>query len=128
MPKIRSIRFSGSATTFRSAESIPPSGFVDFEETIVEIGHDGRGFSYDNEGPRHRALVPAFSLATRPVTNGEYLAFMNAGGYTPSGILVVVRLDDRQRSRLRRVESAALLDEAGRRLVEFYSFGNATGR
>lgn len=59
-----------------------PFGFVDFEEAIVEIGHAGRGFSYDNEGPRHRALVPAFSLATRPVTNGEYLAFIEAGGYT----------------------------------------------
>jgi ergothioneine biosynthesis protein EgtB len=56
--------------------------FVDFEEAIVEIGHTGRGFSYDNEGPRHRALVPAFSLATRPVTNGEYLEFIEAGGYT----------------------------------------------
>jgi ergothioneine biosynthesis protein EgtB len=46
------------------------------------IGHDGAEFSYDNEGPRHRALVPAFSLSNRLVTNGEYLAFMEAGGYT----------------------------------------------
>jgi ergothioneine biosynthesis protein EgtB len=46
------------------------------------IGHDGVGFSYDNEGLRHRALVPAFSLSNRLVTNGEYLAFMEAGGYT----------------------------------------------
>jgi ergothioneine biosynthesis protein EgtB len=60
---------------------IPPSSFLDFEEAIVEIGHSGRDFSYDNEGPRHRALVPAFSLADRPVTNGEYLAFIEAGGY-----------------------------------------------
>ncbi len=60
---------------------IAPAGYLDFEETILEIGHDGRGFSYDNEGPRHRALVPSFSLATRPVTNGEYLAFIEAGGY-----------------------------------------------
>ena len=60
---------------------IAPASFSNFEETILEIGHDGRGFSYDNEGPRHRALVPAFSLATRPVTNGEYLAFIEAGGY-----------------------------------------------
>ncbi len=60
---------------------VAPSNFVDFPETILEIGHDGRGFSYDNEGPRHRALVPAFSLATRPVTNGEYLEFMEADGY-----------------------------------------------
>ena len=58
-----------------------PLHFLDFEETIVAIGHDGRGFSYDNEGPRHRALVPAFSLATRPVTNGEYMAFIEDNGY-----------------------------------------------
>ncbi|MFL6568593.1 MAG: SUMF1/EgtB/PvdO family nonheme iron enzyme, partial [Chthoniobacterales bacterium] len=43
---------------------------------------DGKGFSYDNEGPQHRALVGAFTLATRPVTNGEYIAFIEAGGYT----------------------------------------------
>ncbi len=61
---------------------IAAAGYVDFAETILEIGHGGRDFSYDNEGPRHRALVPAFSLATRPVTNGEYLAFIEAGGYT----------------------------------------------
>ena len=56
--------------------------FIPFDEQIVEIGHDGSGFSYDNEGPRHRALVPAFSLASRPVTNGEYIQFIEAGGYT----------------------------------------------
>jgi ergothioneine biosynthesis protein EgtB len=61
--------------------AIAPCGFVDFEEGIVEIGYAGGGFSYDNEGPRHRALVPAFSLATRPVTNGEYIEFIAAGGY-----------------------------------------------
>ncbi|MGH8091975.1 MAG: ergothioneine biosynthesis protein EgtB [Chthoniobacterales bacterium] len=60
---------------------VTPVNFIDFPETILEIGHSGHEFSYDNEGPRHRALVPAFSLATRPVTNGEYLEFMEAGGY-----------------------------------------------
>ena len=64
------------------APALPaPVHFVSFNEAIVEIGHDGRGFAYDNEGPRHRALVPAFSLASRLVTNGEYLAFMEDGGY-----------------------------------------------
>src|SRR5213595_1064340 len=58
-----------------------PIRFFDFEETAVEIGHDGPGFSYDNEGPRHRALVPAFSIASRPVTNGEYIAFIEDNGY-----------------------------------------------
>jgi ergothioneine biosynthesis protein EgtB len=61
---------------------IAPQHFVEFEETTVLIGHDGAGFSYDNEGPRHRALVSAFSLSNRLITNGEYLAFMEAGGYT----------------------------------------------
>ncbi len=60
----------------------PALQFVEFDEAIVSIGYGGAAFSYDNEGPRHRALVPAFSLASRPVTNGEYLAFIEAGGYT----------------------------------------------
>ena len=59
-----------------------PIYFVDFDEATVEIGHEGSDFSYDNEGPRHRALVGAFSLASRPVTNGEYMKFIEAGGYT----------------------------------------------
>ncbi len=58
-----------------------PMNFLDFEEKTVEVGHDGRGFAYDNESPRHRALIPAFSLASRPVTNGEYIAFINDNGY-----------------------------------------------
>jgi ergothioneine biosynthesis protein EgtB len=61
---------------------VSPQRFVEFEEETVLIGHEGAGFSYDNEGPRHRALVPACSLSNRLITNGEYLAFMEAGGYT----------------------------------------------
>jgi ergothioneine biosynthesis protein EgtB len=61
-----------------------PLKFVEFKETIVEIGHDGDGFSYDNEGPRHRALVLPFSLASRPITNGEYVAFIEDNGYARS--------------------------------------------
>ena len=60
---------------------VAPVDFIEFDEAIVEIGHDGSGFSYDNEGPRHRALVPAFSLANRLVTNAEYLEFMEDNGY-----------------------------------------------
>jgi ergothioneine biosynthesis protein EgtB len=65
-------------------ENVPPLRFIEFEEGMVEIGHDGDGFCYDNEQPRHRAFVPRFSLANRPVTNGEYLEFIEAGGYTRS--------------------------------------------
>lgn len=55
--------------------------FVDFEGGIAEIGHDGHGFAFDNEAPRHRVLLHPFRLATRPVTCGEYLEFMADGGY-----------------------------------------------
>jgi ergothioneine biosynthesis protein EgtB len=45
------------------------------------IGHDGTGFAYDNEGPRHQVFVETFQLASRPVTSGEYRAFLEDGGY-----------------------------------------------
>ncbi len=52
----------------------------------VEIGHrPGEGFSFDNEGPRHAVWLPEFAIASRLTSNGEYLAFMEDGGYeTPS--------------------------------------------
>jgi ergothioneine biosynthesis protein EgtB len=65
----------------RRAESPPPICFIDFDETIATMGHHGRGFSYDNEGPQHRALVPKFSLGSRLITCGEYQHFIDAGGY-----------------------------------------------
>ena len=65
-----------------AAKTITPNQFIDFKETVTAIGHDGNEFAYDNEGPRHRALVPAFSLATRPVTNGEFIAFIEDNGYS----------------------------------------------
>lgn len=48
---------------------------------LVEIGHDGEGFAFDNECPRHRAWLEPFAIASRPVTAGEYLAFIEDGGY-----------------------------------------------
>src|SRR6202035_77711 len=56
--------------------AIRPCQFLEFDEAITEIGHHGPGFSYDNEGPRHRALVLPFGLADRLVTNGEYFKFI----------------------------------------------------
>jgi len=52
-----------------------------FEAGVVEIGHHGAGFCFDNETPRHRQFVERFALASRLVTNGEFLAFVEAGGY-----------------------------------------------
>jgi ergothioneine biosynthesis protein EgtB len=65
-----------------AAEKVSSIRFVDFEQTMASIGHDGHGFAYDNEGPRHQALIPTFSLASRPVTNGEYIEFIKDNGYT----------------------------------------------
>lgn len=65
----------------RETNRVAPQRFVEFDEETILVGHDGRGFFYDNEGPQHRALVNAFSLSNRLITNGEYLAFMEAGGY-----------------------------------------------
>lgn len=52
-----------------------------FDAGVVEIGHDGNGFSFDNELPRHRQFIEPYQFASRLVTNGEYLAFIKAGGY-----------------------------------------------
>lgn len=56
--------------------------FVDFPGGLRDIGHDGDGFSFDNESPRHQVFLNHFSLADRPVTNGEYQQFIADGGYT----------------------------------------------
>ena len=63
-----------------------PLAFLEFDGGLVEIGHDGRGFAFDNELPRHRSYVAPFALASRLVTNGEYLAFIEAGGYQDAAL------------------------------------------
>jgi ergothioneine biosynthesis protein EgtB len=59
----------------------PPLAFQSFEGGVVWIGHEGSGFAFDNEGPRHRRFLDPFAIARRPITCGEYLAFMRDGGY-----------------------------------------------
>ena len=71
---------SPSAPKFATAK-VPPMDFIEFKQIVTEIGHNGRGFAYDNEGPRHQVLIPPFALASRPVTNGEYIAFIEDNGY-----------------------------------------------
>jgi ergothioneine biosynthesis protein EgtB len=53
----------------------------EFPGGIVEIGHSGDGFAFDNESPRHELLLQPFKIASRLITNSEYLDFMNDGGY-----------------------------------------------
>jgi len=80
-PIYRKLKTGGRSSATPGSQSSPLQ-FFEFEETTAEIGHDRHGFAYDNEGPRHQALVPTFSLASRLVTNDEYIEFIEDGGYT----------------------------------------------
>jgi ergothioneine biosynthesis protein EgtB len=66
-----------------AAESAPtpPLRWHDVAEGVYRIGHEAEGFAFDNESPAHRVFVEPFKLASRLVTNGEYLAFVEDGGY-----------------------------------------------
>lgn len=60
----------------------PPLAFADFAGRLNEIGaREKEGFAFDNETPRHVVQLADYRLATRPVTNGEYLEFIRDGGY-----------------------------------------------
>ncbi len=63
------------------AAPLPAMGWQAFSAGIVEIGHSGDAFAYDNERPRHKTYVQDFRLATRLISNAEYLAFIDDGGY-----------------------------------------------
>ena len=61
-----------------------PLAWFDHDGGLVELGHDARldgDFCFDNETPRHLAYAAPFELASRPVSYGEYLEFINDGGY-----------------------------------------------
>jgi ergothioneine biosynthesis protein EgtB len=60
---------------------IPDISWIEYPEGVYSIGHDGRGFSFDNETPIHKEYVNTFKLASRLVTNREYFEFIEDGGY-----------------------------------------------
>ncbi|MEO9462624.1 MAG: ergothioneine biosynthesis protein EgtB [Marinomonas sp.] len=61
-------------------------GWYEHAGGVVEIGHSGEGFAFDNEGPRHRALLEPFALSKRLVTNGEWAEFIADGGYSNAAL------------------------------------------
>jgi len=69
-----------------ASTTLAPLRAIAGREGIVEIGHRGEGFSFDNETPRHRTLLQPHALANRLVTNGEYQAFVREGGYREPGL------------------------------------------
>ena len=64
-----------------SHATLPPLEWRRFDGGLVETGYEGKGFSYDNEAPRHKQYLQSYQLASRLITNSEYLEFMEAGGY-----------------------------------------------
>jgi ergothioneine biosynthesis protein EgtB len=58
-----------------------PLQWIEHAGGLVEIGATGTGFAFDNEMPRHKVYLEPFKLASRLVTNAEYLAFINDDGY-----------------------------------------------
>ncbi len=61
--------------------SAPKPEWLGISGGIYEIGHKDEGFAFDNEGPAHQVLLPDFAIANRPVSVGEYLDFIEDGGY-----------------------------------------------
>jgi ergothioneine biosynthesis protein EgtB len=71
--------YAGTPAPLSEPDSL---GWVDVEGGLVEIGHDGNGFRFDNEEPAHRVWLEPYRLADRLVTNGEWLEFVADGGYS----------------------------------------------
>lgn len=64
-----------------STKKVAPLNWIKLPGGEVAVGHNGDGFCFDNELPRHRVLLNDFALADRLVTNAEYLQFIDDGGY-----------------------------------------------
>jgi len=60
---------------------IKPTAWVEFSGGITDLGHDGQHFAYDNEYPRHKSYINPFLVASKPVSNAEYIQFIESGAY-----------------------------------------------
>ena len=79
--------------------SAEPLAWCRYPEGPRAIGHDGPGFAFDNERPRHTQHVRSFELASRAVTNREYLEFIDAGGYRKPELWLADGWDAARRAR-----------------------------
>lgn len=74
--------YQAAATAPSNSQSAPAQKPCPYEGGIHEMGACGDGFCFDNETPRHKVYIQPFRFAARPVTCGEYLAFIEDGGYS----------------------------------------------
>ena len=83
---LHGLSFNPLLPVYRDPSPLPvteevPVTFTRHAGGLIEIGHDGAGFAYDCEGPRHRVHLEPFEIADRAVTNRDWIAFMEDGGY-----------------------------------------------
>ncbi|WP_316013307.1 ergothioneine biosynthesis protein EgtB [Roseobacter sp. HKCCA0434] len=83
---LHGLSFNPLLPTYREPEPRPtsaevPQSFTRHDGGLVEIGHAGPGFAYDCEGPRHKTWLEPYEIADRPVSNRDWIAFMDDGGY-----------------------------------------------
>jgi ergothioneine biosynthesis protein EgtB len=76
--------YRSDAAPHGAAPEPAPLRWLAHEGGLVEVGHAGQGFGFDNEFPRHRAYLEPFAIASRLVTCGEWREFMADGGYARS--------------------------------------------
>lgn len=62
-------------------ESLPEINWISFDEGLYSVGHEGGSFGYDNEFPAHKTYLQDFEIADRLITNGEFIEFIEDGGY-----------------------------------------------
>ncbi len=80
------------------AREAPPLEWISHAGGVIEIGASDEGFAFDNEGPRHGVLLRPFALASRPVTNADFLEFVRDDGYTDPRHWLAEGWDSVQRS------------------------------
>ena len=68
-------------TDLPSAAPASSLEWIHYEAATRPVGHAGEGFHFDNETPRYLTHIPSFAITKRLITNGEYLAFIEAGAY-----------------------------------------------
>ncbi|MGJ9384605.1 ergothioneine biosynthesis protein EgtB [Salipaludibacillus sp. CF4.18] len=65
-----------------SKQTVAPINWSSFEEGLATVGSNEERFKFDNEEPAHKHYLYPFSIADRPVTNGEFMKFIEVGGYS----------------------------------------------
>ena len=70
-----------NAPSTKVSELMIPSNMVEIPGGIFEVGYNGNAFCYDNELPEHKVYLRPFKIDVMPVTNGQYMDFIEAGGY-----------------------------------------------